>query len=242
MHSNATGNALGGTGAEPPGAQLPNRPPNPTAIVPSTTDLQNLRQALKTAGFQWSGLTNAERWRYHAYDYAFLRSRGDPQDAGYALDSHGKWFHEGLVQAAESIYAKPPPPPALSTSRADTETDPDLAAHFRQQDLERSRLRLQVQVHGERRSNGAATPEMLAFMRCCARQQETNADLYIAKARKAFRAESRMTGREISEMHEALGVVATERKVPKHEDPEELRKAAAEIGIFEPLLATGVTP
>ena len=31
---------------------------------------------------------------------------------------------------------------------------------------------------------------------------------------------------------EALGVSATERKVPKHEDPAELRKAAIELGIY----------
>ncbi len=135
------------------------------------------------------------------------------------------------MQAAERIYAKPLPPPALSTSRADVETDPELAAHFRKQDDERAQLRLQVQVHGERRSNGEPTPEMLAFMSFCAKQQSANADLYIERARKPFRPESRMTGREIAEMHAALGVTAAESKVPKHEDPEELRKAAAELAL-----------
>jgi hypothetical protein len=195
------------------------------------TDLQNLRQKLKDSQFAWSALTNAERWRYHAYDYAFLRSRGDPQDSGYALDQHGKWFHETTVQAAETIYAKPRPPFAMSTSRADVEPDSRLAAHFRKQDDERSRLRLQVQVHGERKQNGDPTPEMLAFMAFCVRQQSANADLYVERTRKPFRAEARMTGREIREMHDALGVAATERKVPKHEDPAALRQAAAELGL-----------
>ncbi len=206
-------------------------PQHPTATACSTQDLQNLRQKLKDLKFDLSGLTNAERWRYHAYDYAFLRSRGDPQDSGYALDQHGKWFHEGLVQAAENIYAKPLPPPAMSTSRADVETDSHLAAHFRRQDDERSNLRLQVQVHGERRPNGDPTPEMLAFMACCVRQQTANADLYVARTRKPFKPESRMKDREIREMHAALGVTATERKIPKHEDPEELQKAAAELAL-----------
>ncbi len=186
---------------------------------------------MKDLKFDLSALTNAERWRYHAYDYAFLRSRGDPQDAGYALDPNGKWFNEATVQAAESIYAKPRPPLALSTSRADVERDPKLAAHFRQQDDERSQLRLQVQVHGERMREGDPTPEMLAFMACCVQQQTANADLYVERTRKPFRAESRMGGREISEMRAALGVSATERKIPKHEDADELRKAAAELAL-----------
>ncbi len=186
---------------------------------------------MKDLQFDLSGLTSAERWRYHAYDYAFLRHRGDPQDTGYALDPHGKWFNEGLVQAAERIYAKPRQPLAMSTSQADVERDPQLAAHFRQQDLERAKLRLQVQVHGERLANGDPTPEMLAFMRCCVRHVEANTKLYIERTRKPFRAESRMSGREINEMHEALGVVATESKIPRYEDPDELRKAAAELAM-----------
>ncbi len=184
---------------------------------------------MKDSKFEWSALTNAERWHYHAYDYAFLRSRGDPQDAGYALDQHGKWFHEGLAQAAEHIYAKPRPPPAMSTSRADVEPDPELAGHFRQQDDERARLRLQVQVHGERRPNGDPTPEMLAFMALCRQQVTVNADLYVERSRKPFRAESRMSRREINQMHAALGVIATESQIPRHEDPAELRKAALEL-------------
>jgi hypothetical protein len=195
------------------------------------TDLQNLRQKLKDSQFAWAGLTNTERWHYHAYDYAFLRSRGDPQDAGYALDQHGKWFDEGLVQAAESIYAKPRPPFALSTSRADVEPNRELAAHFRKQDDERAQLRLQVQVHGERKQNGDPTPEMLTFMALCGQQHAANVDLFVSRSRTPYRAPSRMTGREIQEMHAALGVSATERKIPKHEDPEELRRAAAELGL-----------
>ncbi len=77
--------------------------------------------------------------------------------------------------------------------------------------------------------NGDPTPEMLAFMARCVRQQTANADLHVSRSRKAFRPESRMSGRDITQMHEALGVTATERKIPKHEDPEELRKAAAEL-------------
>ncbi len=207
------------------------REPQPSTgtTFPSMPDLRSLRQKLKDSRFEWSALTNAERWHYHAYDYAFLRSRGDPQDAGYALDQHGKWFNEGLVQAVDRIYAKPRPPLALSTSRADVESDPELAAHFRQQDDERSRLRLQVQVHGERRQNGDLTPEMLAFMACCRRQVDANADLYVERSRKRFRDESRMSRREINQMHAALGVIATESKIPRHEDPAELRKAALEL-------------
>jgi hypothetical protein len=211
----------------------PTSNPMDTVTAGSTTqvsmsDLQNLRQRLKDSNFQWTSLTNAERWRYHAYDYAFLRFRNNPQDSGYALDPHGKWFNEGLVQAAERIYRQPRPLPSEPIPRADVEPDPDLAAHFRRQDDERIPLKRQVQVHGERRSDGSLTPEMEAFMACCIRQVQANEKIFNGKSRKAFRPEARMTPQQI---HEALGVVVTERKVPKHEDQEELRKGRAELGL-----------
>jgi hypothetical protein len=37
----------------------------------------------------------------------------------------------------------------------------------------------------------------------------------------------------LERVRQAMGVSATERKVPKHEDPEELRKAAIELGILQ---------
>ncbi len=210
-----------------------------TTAVPSMTDLQNLRQRLlppmgandKTRPeFNWRNITVSERWRYHAYDYAFLRSSGTPQDSGYALDPDGKWFNEGLVQAAERVYAQPQLSPKAPILQADVERDPEMAAHFRRQDDERIPLKRQVQIHGERQSDRSPTPEMLAFMACCVRQQQANEKIFGGRSRNAFRPEARMTPQQI---HEALGVVVTERKSPKHEDPEELRKGAKELGIWQ---------
>ena len=116
------------------------------------TDLRHLRQVLKEAGFQWTGLTSTERWRYHAYDYAFLRVRHGLYNRSYPLDPDGKWFHEGLVREAERIYAPPCKPLFSGVPRpADTERDPARAAHFRRQDAEIIALRRQVQIQGERR-------------------------------------------------------------------------------------------
>ncbi len=163
---------------------------------------------MKDLKFDLDGLTSAERWRYHAYDYAFLRFRLAPQDAGYALDPHGKWFNEGMVQAAERIYAPPRPPPAPIVSRADIEPDPELAAHFRRQDDERIPLKRQVQIHGERMTNGDPTPEMEAFMACCRHQVEENGKIFANRTRKPFRRETQTATKQVLA---ALGVSATER-------------------------------
>jgi hypothetical protein len=209
--------------------------PTPPMVTtfPSTLDLRNLRQRLKDSKFDWNVLTNAERWRYHAYDYAFLRFRREPKDSGYALDPHCKWFNESMVQAAERLYARPPPPPRTWIPRADVEPDPNLAAHFRRQDDQRIPLKRQVQVHGERQSDGSYTPELQAFMHYCLRQTEANEKIFKDRTRYTFRPEARMTPQEIHELHKTLGVSATERKVPKHEDPEEFRKAAIELGLLQ---------
>lgn len=184
------------------------QPSTPTGPVPSTQDLQNLRQRLKDLKFDLDGLTNAERWRYHAYDYAFLRFRHEPQDSGYALDPHGKWFNEALVQAAERIYEPERPPPRTSIPRADVEPDPGLAEHFRRQDAERLALKRQVQVHGERRANGKITPELTAFLDCCVNQFKENVKIYEDRGKRAFRRETQTTTKQVLA---ALGVKATER-------------------------------
>lgn len=174
----------------------------------SMTDLQNLRQKLRDSNFQWTALTNAERWRYHAYDYAFLRFRHEPQDSGYALDPHGKWFHEGLVQAAESVYTRPKPSPRPSIPRADVEPAPELAEHFRRQDTERLVLKRQVQVHGERRSNGKPTAELMTFLGCCVDQFKENVKIYEDRGKRTLRRETQTTTKQVLD---ALGVKATER-------------------------------
>jgi hypothetical protein len=199
------------------------------AIFPSMPDLQNLRRLLKEANFQWAGLTNAQRWHYHAYDYAFLRVRHGLQAPSYPLDPDGKWFHAALVEAAERIYRPRPKPQSAPLRPADTERDPQLAAHFRRQDAERDPLRRQVQVHGERLANGDPTPEMMAFMRCCARQMEANGKIFASRSRRAFAPEARMAPQEIAGVHKALGVTATPR--PAHEDPEALLRGRIELGL-----------
>src|SRR5580700_7244611 len=83
---------------------------------PSAPDLRSLRLRLKELKFELDALTNAERWHYHAYDYAFLRVRHGLDNRRYPLDEDGKWFDEGLVQAAERIY-QPPQKPVYSGER-----------------------------------------------------------------------------------------------------------------------------
>lgn len=200
--------------------------PNPLNF-PSWSDLRGLRQRLKNSGFQSSGLTNAERWRYHAYDYAFLRVRHHRDDRSYPLDPEGKWFHGELVDQAERIYREHPTPPGMSVCRAEIERDPESAAHFQRQDDERMPLKRQVQVHGERLSNRGPTPEMLAFMGCCMRQCRQNEKILVTLGRRTFAPEARMTPQQILD---ALGVIVTERK-PKYVDPDELRKGREALGL-----------
>jgi hypothetical protein len=203
--------------------------PPTIATFPSMTDLQNLRRLLKEANFQWAGLTNAQRWHYHAYDYAFLRVRHGLDNRSYPLDPDGKWFHEGLVEAAERVYRPRPKPQSAPIRLADVERDPELAAHFRRKDAERDALKRQVQSHGERTPTGDPTPEMLAFMACCVRQVEANGKIFLERSRKGFRPEARMTQAQILEAH---GVAATERRgPPSYEDPEALRRGRVELGL-----------
>jgi len=88
---------------QPAGAQQVMPTADSTTLV-CLQDLRHLRQLLKNSGFRWESLTNAERWRYHAYDYAFLRVRHGLDNHSYPLDPDGKWFNEVLVRAAEQIY------------------------------------------------------------------------------------------------------------------------------------------
>lgn len=185
---------------------------------PSVAHLRALRQSLKAASFEWTGLTLNERWEYHAYDYAFLRVRHGLDNRSYHLDPNGDWFNETMVQAAEQIYEPRKPLHSGASARpADTVRDPTLALIFQRQDEERLPLKRQVQIHGERLPNGDPTPEMLAFMQCCVRQAKVNMALFEKRQRTIPR---------------QVPVTATERKIPAHEDPAELRKAARELGIL----------
>jgi hypothetical protein len=186
---------------------------------------------LKESNFQWTGLTNAQRWHYHAYDYAFLRVRHGLFNKFYPLDPDGKWFHINLIEAAECLYRPRAKPYSAPIRPADTVRDPELAEHFRRQDAERDALKWQVQVHGERQTDGEPTPEMLAFMACCVRQADASGKIFAARSRKAFAPEARMTQAQINA---ALGVYATERKPPPHEDAEALRRGRTELGLEEP--------
>src|SRR5580692_7863123 len=76
--------------------------------------------------------------------------------------------------------------------------------------------------------SGDPTPEMLAFMRCCARQADANAAIYAQRNRKAFAPEALMSQAQINE---AMGVAAIERRRPRYEDPEELRRSRVELGL-----------
>jgi hypothetical protein len=123
---------------------------------------------LKEAGFRWTGLTDAQRWHYHAYDYAFLRVRHGLDNHSYPLDPDGKWFHEGLAQEAELIYRPHKSP-----------------------------------------GTGARPLPRVKYQPCPA-------------------PEERMSQ---SQINAAMGVAATERRKPKHQDPEELRRGRVELGL-----------
>jgi hypothetical protein len=196
------------------------------------SDLQNLRRLLREAKFLWAGLTSTQRWHYHAYDYAFIRIRHGIYNLSYPLDPQGLWFNAVLVEAAESIYRPRRKPQSTPMRPADTARDPDLAAHFRAQDEERDALKRQVQIHGERRTNGEPTSEILAFMACCVRQVEANGEIFASRSRKAFAPEARMSQRQINA---ALGVTATEHKPPAYEDPDALRRGRVALGLEDDL-------
>jgi hypothetical protein len=146
----------------------------------------------------------------------------------YPLDPNGKWFNAAMVESAESIYRPRRKPQSTPMRPADTERDPDLAAHFRAQDSERDALKRQVQVHGERMANGDPTPEMEAFIACCVRQVEANGEIVVSRSRRAFAPEARMTQAQILE---ANGVSATERKPSAYEDPDALRRGRVALGL-----------
>jgi hypothetical protein len=174
MDANSTGGPLGATGAgtpravsqtENPAAKLPT-----AAFFPSVVHLRSLRQSLKAASFRWEGITSAQRWEYHAYDYAFLRVRLGLDERKYPLDPYGDWFNETMVRAAESLYRPRSPSGAVTRPLPRVKYQPFPAA------------------------------------------------------------EARMTPAQVNA---SMGVSATERMVPKHEDPEELRKAAIELGILQ---------
>ena len=200
---------------------------------PSNTHLADLRQRLKDGKFQWNVLTESDLWHYHAYDYGFRRVMLNDFSQDYPLDPHGRWFSALLAEAAEDFYRRKlkRPKPLYSSDPvrpADVERDPAKAAIFRRQDAERAPLKRAVQVHGERQENGEPTPEMLAYMRCCAQQGAENLQMYSAHNRKAQAPEARMSQAQINE---AMGVAATEQRKPKWEDPEELRRARVELGL-----------
>jgi hypothetical protein len=92
---------------------------------------------------------------------------------------------------------------------------------FKEQDLARSdahRRWLNAMTAEERR--GAAE----AFVALCITQ---------ASANLARPVRTPLTRRDpASAMRDKLGVTATERKVPRHEDPAELRRAAIELGLI----------
>jgi hypothetical protein len=192
------------------------------------SDLQNLRHLLREAKFLWAGLTSTQRWHYHAYDYAFLRIRHGIYDLSYPLDPQGLWFNATLVEAAERIYKPLRRPYNAKVRPADVAGHPELSARLRAQDEERGALKWQVQVHGERRTNGEPTSEILAFMACCVRQVEANGKIFASRSRKAFAPEARMTQAQILAAH---GVSATERKPSAYEDPDALRRGRVALGL-----------
>jgi hypothetical protein len=227
MEQSSTGKQPGGIGAETPG-HLPPMATQFSPIFPSTADLQNLRRLLREAKFLWAGLTSTQRWHYHAYDYAFLRVRHGMYNLSYPLDPQGLWFNAVLVEAAECLYKPLRRPYSARVRPADVPGRPELSSRLRAQDAERDALRRQVQTHGERMANGEVTPEMLAFMKCCARQVEDNGRTFDERNRKTFGPEARMTQRQINA---ALGVTATEQKPPAWEDPEDLRRGRVALGL-----------
>ncbi len=94
----------------------------PTATsFPSAGHLRSLRQSLREASFRWEGITSAQRWEYHAYDYAFLRVMFNLDNHSYPLDPYGAWFNETMVQAAERLYRPPPKPTGWTIPRADVD-------------------------------------------------------------------------------------------------------------------------
>jgi len=83
---------------------MPQRPTDTTGMFPSTKDLRGLRQKLKNGGYHWTSLTDAERWRYHAYDYGFRQAHFNDRSRFYPLDPDGRWYDEHYAKQTERFY------------------------------------------------------------------------------------------------------------------------------------------
>ena len=99
-------------------------------------------------------------------------------DKRYALDPQGMWFDPALVEAAEHLYRTPRDPWPQESRPADTVRDANLALRFRNQDEDMRKLKRQVQIHGERQSDGSPTPEMLALMAAASRIVAANEETF----------------------------------------------------------------
>jgi len=69
----------------------------PEAPFPSEANRQALRR------HSYSELSERDKWRHHAYDYAFRRRFLKDFERSSPIDPFGDWFNEGYVEAAERM-------------------------------------------------------------------------------------------------------------------------------------------
>ncbi len=73
-------------------------------IFPSAADLKRLRLVMKMAFGSLDGFADEDRWRFHAYDYAWQKFYRQNDAPTSPLDRGGDWFNEGLRNEAIAIF------------------------------------------------------------------------------------------------------------------------------------------
>lgn len=81
-----------------------NRGSSMDTTFPSAADLKRLRLAMKMASGSLDDFGEEDRWRFHAYDYAWQKFYRQTEAATSPLDRDGDWFNEGLRNEAIAIF------------------------------------------------------------------------------------------------------------------------------------------
>ena len=82
-------------------------PPSDLMMIgfPSKAHYSGIRKSLRSRSY--SGLTDTERWQYHAYDYAWRRTfLGNADEAASPIDPDRSWYDEASAAAAQRFFKR----------------------------------------------------------------------------------------------------------------------------------------
>ena len=75
---------------------------------PSKMDRDRLRHAMRTASGSLEGFNDEDRWRWHAYDYAWRHEELGDNRMFSPIDKDGVWYDQLLIDQARHLFRKPP--------------------------------------------------------------------------------------------------------------------------------------